>query len=351
MIDDFGCEVPFEQLDPCCQKEVVNRQRHKEVTSILRATDRSQVRLDLMNNTWINSSFGTCSCCSTSQDYRLLATLRAQEIAELEGIDTLRTKDDDDSDDDSLDDDDFKSEYELEQARRFEEHRIDVMRAQSFGLGRHVEDSLDHIAADISSGTIQGTIPTVVHVFNPSVMACGAMDLLLEKLSEKYLGTRFRRVAYSMDLTSQQLWSSVGVHNSSRSSSDGCLLCFSHKRLNTMMLSFDDFTCGDILLPEEVIKFLHNSKVLCVELPLNLTLPAGVTRSSNSSSSSSSSSLHEKEDVEAESYCDDPDCTKRYAHEHIGVRVAGSGSSVFRSGGALDGSGQEVFARNELLRL
>jgi len=54
--------------------------------------------------------------------------------------------------------------------------------------------------------------------------------------------------------------------------------------------------------------------------------------------------------VEAESYCDDPDCTKRYAHEHIGVRVAGSGSSIFRSG-ALDGSGQEVFARNELLRL
>lgn len=340
MIDDFGCEVPFEQLDPCCQKEVVNRQRHKEVTSILRATDRSQVRLDLLSNTWSSSS-GTCSCCSTSQDYRLLATLRTQEIAELERInrsETSRTGEDLDSDNDSLDDDDFKSEYELEQARRFEEHRLDVMRAQSMGLGRHVEDSLEHISADISS-TIQGTIPTIVHVFNPSVMACGAMDLLLEKLSEKYLGTRFRRVAYSMDLSSQQLWSSVGVHNTSRSSSDGCLLCFAHKRLNTMMLSFDDFTCGDMLLPEEVIKFLHNSKVLCVELPLNLI--GGVT----------TSSLHEKEGVEAESYCDDPDCTKRYAHEHIGVRVAGSsGSSIFRSG-ALDGSGQEIFARNELLRL
>jgi len=348
MIDDFGCEVPFEQLDPCCQKEVVNRQRHKEVTSILRATDRSQVRLDLLNNTW---SRGTCSCCSTSQDYRLLATLRAQERAELERSnrsENSRTKDDTDvsidSDDDSLDDDDFKSEYELEQARRFEEHRLDVIRAQSMGLGRHVEDSLEHISADISSSSIQGTIPTVVHVFNPSVVACGAMDLLLEKLSEKYLGTRFRRVAYSTDLSSQQLWSSVGVHNSSRSSSDGSLLCFAQKRLNTMMLSFDDFTCGDMLLPEEVIKFLHNSKVLCVELPLILPPPIGASNSSDSSR------LHEKESVEAESYCDDPDCTKRYAHEHIGVRVAGSGSSIFRSG-ALDGSGQEVFARNELLRL
>jgi hypothetical protein len=346
MIDDFGCEVPFEQLDPCCQKEVVNRQRHNEVTSILRATDRSQVRLDLLNNTW---SKGTCSCCSTSQDYRLLATLRAQEIDELERSnrsETPRTKGDKDvcidSDDDSLDDDDFKSEYELEQARRFEEHRLDLIRAQSMGLGRHVEDSLERISADISSSSMQGTIPTVVHVFNPSVVACGAMDLLLEKLSEKYLGTRFRRVAYSMDLSSQQLWSSVGVHNSSHSSSDGCLLCFAHKRLNTMTLSFDDFTCGDMLLPEEVIKFLHNSKVLCVQLPLILPPPVGVTNRSGSL---------EKEGVEAESYCDDPDCTKRYAHEHIGVRVAGSGSSIFRSGRGLDASGQEVFARNELLRL
>jgi len=283
-----------------------------------------------------------CSCCSNSQDYHLLATLRAREIAEVERCNRSETwtKGDDginsDSDLDSLDDDEFKSEFELEQTRRFEEHRNDVTRAQSLGLGRHVEDSLEHIAADICS-TIQGVIPTVVHVFNPSVVACGAMDLLLEKLSERFLGTRFRRVVYCMDLSYQQLWSSVGVQSSMHLSPTGCLLSFAYKRLNTMILSFDDFTCGDVLLSEEVIKFLDSSKVLYTEVPLNIT-PVVETH------------LDEREGVEAESYCDDPDCTKRYAHEHIGRRITGGSSSIFKSG-AIDSSGQEVFARNELLRL
>ena len=161
MIDDFGDELPFEELDPCCQKEVLERKHYNEVSKKLRRTDQSQIRLDLRNKTFSNVwKDSNCICCTKGlTDYYLLAQLKQQQQLEYDELilknDKLNESNDSQlSDNDSdLDDSEFISEFEIEQRLKFEEYQETLKKAKTYGFGIHVEDTIDHIIYEILLGT------------------------------------------------------------------------------------------------------------------------------------------------------------------------------------------------------
>jgi hypothetical protein len=73
-------DLPFDELDACCQKEVLEERHKAAVSKRLRKFDRSNLR----NNT-VQSVFGSlqsykqCGCCSLQAvDYPLLAKVKQQ---------------------------------------------------------------------------------------------------------------------------------------------------------------------------------------------------------------------------------------------------------------------------------
>lgn len=76
-------ELPLDELDPCCQKELAEESARARITKQLRKSDRSMVRYDMRAgalDALRNSA--RCACCVDVQDYYLLASLRQQQQQE-----------------------------------------------------------------------------------------------------------------------------------------------------------------------------------------------------------------------------------------------------------------------------
>ena len=74
--------LPLDELDPFCQKEIESERRKTSISKELRKTDRSNVRNDLVQTVFGNygNNNGRCGCCSKpSVDYPLLAQLKKQQ--------------------------------------------------------------------------------------------------------------------------------------------------------------------------------------------------------------------------------------------------------------------------------
>ena len=84
--DDWN--LPLDELDPCCQKEIENNKHHARVGDELRQYDRSQLRLDEKNSAILSlraGKFSRCQCCETSMEYPLLAEMRRMSEITAEG--------------------------------------------------------------------------------------------------------------------------------------------------------------------------------------------------------------------------------------------------------------------------
>ena len=71
----------LDELDPCCQKEIIQNRKEKRIKEVLSKTDRSNQRNKIRDKILSNQvclASNDCSCCMSPKlfDYPLLITLR-----------------------------------------------------------------------------------------------------------------------------------------------------------------------------------------------------------------------------------------------------------------------------------
>ena len=311
-------ELPYEELDPCCQREIDDNRRNMRIKSELRRYDRSNHRLDIqkavMGNLKVKSS---CACCgNVSKDYPLLIALREKSKVGKENLDTSSVEGKDNIGKDNVDEEDQNSDeeedefdallnesitpYEMERLYAVQEMKSKLEFAQSMGYGVHREDTVGHLKEMIDDQE-----RVVCHVFDPSSLSCAHMDIILETLAGKYIGTRFRRISQS---SLSRLQSKFPV-----SISDTCLLCFVNGTL-IHSSSIHAFGIETEIYLNDVERFLERTHVLSDELNTPTLQPM----------------VNADERDDDEKYCDEPGCSRKFAHEHVG-----SGFSLLSSSEAL----------------
>ena len=231
----------IQELDPCCQKEAENDRKVHRLMKILREHDRVALAERRRRNLIPNLSFGAgCRCCYDPEgdggEYEALFLEREenqQETLKKEEDDEARRREEEEkerekeryngSDDDSSDDEfDYLLDelepsvsagnngdgvstnevlLEIEENRRaeLEFQMMAIESAKQHGYGVHRQMHPDRVLKTIGLGKqstswSHSTPPCVVlHLFTPSSRACGKMDLVLENIANRYLGTKFMR--------------------------------------------------------------------------------------------------------------------------------------------------------------
>jgi hypothetical protein len=179
--------VPFEELDACCQKEVLLQRREKEFKERIKRYDRADLRKNLQKSVFsrMHALTSRCHCCENSGDYPLLSSLRPTHESEQDQV-----LDEEEDSDDEFDFGDYKSPSELWRIEQVKTLMIKRENFQTLGFSIHVRESAQHILE-----TIHGfRVPVVLHLCFPDQRVSAYLDLALEQLSSKYLGTLFRRV-------------------------------------------------------------------------------------------------------------------------------------------------------------
>ena len=181
--------LDLDELDPCCQKEIMNARHHQRVGAQLREHDVSERRLDEKFRAIQSLRSGHqhhCACCSASSDYPLLAEIRKDlNFAVDAEIDTNNPKLNDDDNYSDLDSDDEALLAGLDESIGLtEEEQIRIETAKEYayareqalvlGLGKHSEESIDHLLKIIGYGEV-----VVCHVYQPHMKLCALLDLAL----------------------------------------------------------------------------------------------------------------------------------------------------------------------------
>jgi hypothetical protein len=243
--------VPFEELDSCCQKEVLLQRREREFKERIQRTDRADVRKKLQKTVFQRiETLSRCHCCHNSGDYPLLNSLRISlsvEYGNGRGIVDEQEQEEreggDDSGDDSEDDshwlDDYVSPSELIRKEQLKTELLRRENLQTLGFSVHLRESSHHLLQTLE----HFPVPLVVHICFPDRTVSAALDLVLEQLASRYLGCLFRRVDindshallshFNLPLPSSPLLLSI---DASGSLVDSCS-------------SFSDFHSGPTILP------------------------------------------------------------------------------------------------------
>lgn len=320
--------VPYDEMDPCCQKEYDMQKKEKEIRSKLRAVDLSYSKEDTMKSVFkfTNNNNHYCECCTDSVDYSSLRVFRnrQEEINNNEDNEINQTEDDrihsDDSDDDSLEDLDFLTPYEQERLAQVAEAENKLKALQLQGYGSHLEDSIEHILQDIHAGNNY-----VLHVYDNNEL-CAKIDYALEEFSKKFYGTKFRRVHRAVAIGELEKIVGAIIDQS-------CILLFMRNSFVTNIL---DSVHNQLYhyqdINRELLKYLSNTNVLTTELP-QLALRGNLNDSDNEN----------ENDVELRSYCDVIGCSKQFYHEHINNNATTDSTPTF-----LNLDKDEVFAKNAL---
>ena len=324
------------------------------VRSKLREVDRSNRRLDMMS-TIFEQHLGRKThhtCCNTcfdgGSDYLLLYELRkslseTKQDSLFSPCDKNTTSDDESDDyDDVLDD--FVSADEVRRKEEFEQQLRHRKVLQSKGYGCHVPDSAAHINACFISDSIQRgsriSASTVIHICDDSSAYSARLDLHLESLAERYIGTRFRRLSIRDGDNMRWVahWMSSVVEATLTPVVAGSLLCFSGGQLVgwTNECFFHDST----IRHQDLLRFLDNHHVLSDFSPALATDQPNDTYESDDDADSLPLSVT--------SFCGDPRCLKSFPHEHIGAGVgSASGPSYLLSGSSTTcRDGDEALPRN-----
>lgn len=218
------------------------------------------------------------------------------------------------------------------------QYQENIQVAKDYGLSVHWEDSLDHIL----EFTEHPSIPLVLHVYQKTSTMSAMVDYAIENfLCGKYLGTRFRRIEYSYALiTDERLeeWKS-------QISEEGTILCFKQGNLVTALTNYSkEFGEHPEDVTRNLIKYLDFARVLQSGFPdIRIIFPENSTMKP--------SNADDEVEEEADRYCDDPDCLKRYPHEHVGRRSNQPGVANTTASFLLrNNEGEEALAPNLLQR-
>lgn len=332
----------FYDLDPCCQKEIENNRRKNRIKEALRKTDRSYARYDLkakICKDLRDFKLNNCHCCKSSLaevDYPLLRDIRRDNLANSsvplneDNYNASNEDDDDESDDEYLKDIEIVSSYQSEAMRQFAEKKKLIDEYISLGYVQHTEDSVLHLEYFVNQG-----ISVVCHVYDPYSQLDAHLTLQLEKLSQQYMGTLFRRIAMSSEIV-QFIRSFKNASTSMVSSDNGWILVFVDKDLKCISKS-DAFGQENDVFVSDLLNFLDKVKVLQLQPDYYKII----------GDDSAVNIIDEEESDDDGRYCSDKYCSKKYPHEHV---VAGKGAT-FAGAMGKDQAANEVLAENIFYRI
>lgn len=339
--------LPFEELDPCCQKEIEEERNKADVGRRLRKFDKLNQRNDTLKSVFGGlNEYKSCVCCSLQAvDYPLLAKLRLQlnTNSATSGIISDPISDEDDDDDEMWAGLEFDTLTPLEEERLLERKaREEMLRAASLnGFASHNEDSTNHINEMILQGRT-----VVCHFVNTNVQVCALIDFSLEGMAAKYLGTIFRRTKPSDETSAfRRKWNvgSSSANGGNREDLGPCLTVFVGGSLRATIFDLYQFGDGDesnsnqsILYEDELEKYLDQLG------GLNMTLSTTLLRLNSMQFADSDEGSDDENFV---SYCDTPGCGRFFPHEHIGGKNMSVGTGTL-SGAAAADRGAEALAKD-----
>jgi len=216
--------------------------------------------------------------------------------------------DGDESDDDSLLD--FVSPEEEQRKEEMLEKIRMKKNLEEAGYSLHLADSVSHLDSVLIALAQQKEAFSdrlVIHFCDTNSTYCARLDLELEKLAKTYIGTRFRRLYVGARDTvpwlERQLQSMRrrGLHPPSAGQAGGGLLCcWDGSATHWVPQRFGD---DQEVFVQDLLAHLHSCRALSSDAP---SLGRRLIED-------------EEEAEEGGSFCDDPSCDKRFAHEHIGA--------------------------------
>jgi hypothetical protein len=204
--------------------------------------------------------------------------------------------------------------------------------------------------------------PAVVHLCSPESAFCARIDLALEALARKFLGTIFRRVRLSaIDASGGQRASwleDLGVP-AVRAQAGFGLLVFAGAEGGEGFLeignggrvsqevfgsSMKRFGSDHGVYVEELERFLGQSKALHSDPPSRLQLTRWGVLSRDAQIVGDGS-------ADIENFCDLPGCTRRFKHEHVGTNGSGAKGSSLTKLAVTSQDGADALNITELLRV
>jgi len=307
--------LPLDEMDPCCQKELKEQAHKSRVSRDLRKTDRSMLRWDMKQRAFGDAR--SCGCCSEPADYFLLLKLRQEAIAlERQGGDEEREEDrrfrDEEGDEEGEDEDedaDFYAglencylDHEVEALEAMKSRALSHEQAKMLGFGVHREVSVAHLKELVKSRRY-----VVLFAYNAHSELQARINIHLETLAERYVGTLFRRI----DAAKPEARAYLMQVSDDACSSSG-LLAFregSVAALTTQLGLFGDD--GEAVLTE-LEKWLAQAHALSSD-----TDDALLGADAAASLRELLDGGDEDEGEELQSYCDLAGCRRNFPHEHI----------------------------------
>ena len=353
----------LDQLDPCCQKEIIQERQSNDIKKQLRKYDRSNTALDIKNNIFKfnadNLKLFSCQCCEIpSVDYKSLTKLKSMKYCEeITVIDKDKDLDEDsnnESSDDDLDLDDFISEFEINRKLEVQKNIEKMNCYKRIGYGQHINESIEHLTVLVQS------LPfVIVHIYQDTYMDA-QIDMFLEKLAQIHVGTIFRRIDSSTISSISQLFDTLGLGNndsnsvlsysSSSASNTGntttlrdidgnllnhdimdinksassCLIGFNQQQISFLISDFSEYFNNSHsytsnnnenleLYDDVLLRYFHMKNILS---PFPTENDIGNYQLYMQRFSDTNPSDENDED---NIYCDDSTCTRRFPHQHIGT--------------------------------
>lgn len=337
--------LPFDELDPCCQREIEEERNKVAVGKRLRKFDKLNQRHDSVKSVFGSlNDYKSCGCCRLlAVDYPMLAKVRLQLTKDRVVDETINETISDDDESDS----ELWAGLEFDALTPLEEERLlgmkakeEMIRAASLkGFASHIEDSTTHINEMILQGRT-----VVCHFVSTGLHMCALIDLALEGLAAKYLGTIFRRTR-SNDETSafRRKWNIGATSNNGGEDFSPCLAVFVGGSLRATV--FDLYQFGDASANDNDKVFLYEDefeKHLDQLGGLNMTIGATLIKLNGMQFADSDA---DSDDEKFVSYCDTPGCGRYFPHEHVGGKNIIGGKGTL-SGAAAADKGAEALAKD-----
>jgi hypothetical protein len=398
-------ELPFEELDPCCQREILERRRFNEVSSQLRTVDRSEHRHDVRSGVLKSRSdlerqrFHYCQCCAANVDYTALNGLRKQ--IQYENMQrqsqqdeeqhagrrrvSITEEEEEDSDEEFLreleEQDRLRKMHELQnhqsQQRLIQQRQQQILQKAEifFGLGQHREETLDHLCSltETERQNEQGA-PLLLHLYSEDSQFSATLDLALEQLVHDLCpGLRARRLPlrvlveeveqqkpYMRQTALGRVVSSHGdIQRLIRDTADdfdgdgqltskGAVLCFEFQSGHVGHVLTATCRDRDTCVPGSVTDTLPLLQRLLDRAGINdAAVSVPMVARFDGSNRADGDSDEDIEEADEGFDCGVPGCTRRYPHEHVSKTGGGGPSFVGEQTGK---QGAEALEKNVFTR-
>ena len=319
----------FDQLDPCCQREIEDRKKAATLKEQFRQVDRTYERFDAIQKTvddLRSQAYKSCDHCygDIQEDYEHLSILRNDNMYcyfvddnnnNYMNNDRNDDNDNDESDSDSEFDDlllDYnivETEYEINMKKNAYEISKKREVLSKLGYETHHEESIEHLV-DLIKTQISRWL--IIHVYDPNLISCAKIDLYFEKLAIKYPATLFRRIRRNKIMNNtnseEDIIDILGLN--ACNNTVPLIGCFVEGQL-IQWKSLDDFFEDDYLEESNLTNYLNQSNV--INTNVNMTLDW--IRSIQNAAILPELINNDDDDH----FCDKPGCARNFPHEHVGI--------------------------------